>query len=42
MATVIAIVTDGMSSDEIVHDLLYLEHADIDAALRFTEQTPVK
>jgi uncharacterized protein (DUF433 family) len=40
VATVVAMVTDGMSADEILHDLPYLEHADIDAALRFTAQTP--
>lgn len=38
VATVVAMITDGMSADEIVHDLPYLERSDIAAALRLTAE----
>lgn len=35
VATVVAMVADGMSADEILADLPYLEREDIAEALRF-------
>jgi uncharacterized protein (DUF433 family) len=36
VATVVAMIEDGMTPDEILDDLPYLEREDIGAALRFT------
>jgi uncharacterized protein (DUF433 family) len=35
VATVVAMVADGMTADEIVRDLPYLEREDVEEALRF-------
>jgi uncharacterized protein (DUF433 family) len=35
VATVVAMVADGMTADEIVRDLPYLEREDVEVALRF-------
>jgi uncharacterized protein (DUF433 family) len=39
VATVVAMVADGMSTDEILADLPYLETEDIAEALRFAAET---
>jgi uncharacterized protein (DUF433 family) len=38
VATVVAMIGDGMTPEEILNDLPYLEQADIEAALRFTRE----
>jgi uncharacterized protein (DUF433 family) len=38
VATVVAMVADGMSADEILADLPYLEREDIAEALRFAAE----
>jgi uncharacterized protein (DUF433 family) len=38
VATVVAMIEDGMTPGEILDDLPYLERADIEAALRFTRE----
>lgn len=38
VATVVAMIEDGMTPGEILDDLPYLEPADIEAALRFTRE----
>lgn len=40
VATVVTMVADGMTSDEIVRDLPYLEPADVHEALLYAAEKP--